>query len=481
MTDADLNLTFLQGQRFVVLGLGKTGLSVAEAFQRFEIPYTAWDDDSAKRSTAAAKGVTVMENPEAILAGEIQNYNGLVLSPGIPTRLEKAPPIVLATQRANITIFTDIDIFLQAVPDVPIIGITGTNGKSTTTALIGHILKESGRKVAIGGNIGIPALELPRLEADGIYVLELSSYQLELCPNLRSDISVLLNITEDHLAYHGDMATYIKAKVNLLLAPPTMGNPNAPPPTAVIGLDTDICVKIAESEYNRKARNLITLAPIDSLEEIEPCMNLHYTKNAVWDGGDYVLDLSENPSLQGIHNAQNAAAALAVCRASGLTDSQIKAAIATFQSLPHRQEVLIDNDKLLVINDSKATSSDATAKALVCYDNIHWIVGGRAKTDGLTGLEAYLPRIEAAYLIGESSDRYQEWFMDNGAAFSVIPANTLEVATELAFAAAAKAAVLSGARQVILLSPAATSWDQFTSFEDRGEKFRQLVQRYKPS
>jgi UDP-N-acetylmuramoylalanine--D-glutamate ligase len=346
------------------------------------------------------------------------------------------------------------------------LGITGTNGKSTTTALIGHILELSGRRVATGGNLGIPALELEPLDEDGIYVLELSSYQLEITVSITFDVGVLLNVSADHIERHGGLDGYVAAKRIIFHRQTT-------PRCAVIGIDDEISRNIFEQ---LKAAGEQIVFPISG--ETRAAGGVYVHNGVLHDdtegrpGGQAVpaIDLREVPTLPGVHNWQNAAAAYAACKAIGIEAPVIAACLRSFPGLPHRQELIEIIDGIAWINDSKATNADAAAKALACYGNIYWIAGGQAKEGGLAGIEANVGRIAHAFLIGEAAGDFAVMLGDKvPATQSGELAAAVQQAQELARGEGREGAV-------VLLSPACASFDQFADFEARGEAFRALVE-----
>ena len=350
----------------------------------------------------------------------------------------------------------------RAQRDAGYIGVTGTNGKSTTTSLIGHILETAGRDIEVGGNLGIPVLELNGLDSTGNYVLEMSSYQLEITVSITFDVAVLLNISPDHLERHGGLDGYIKAK-RLIFHRQTK------PRTAVIGTDDETCRAIFEEL--RQADEQVVI-PISGNARVHGGVFQH---NGILiddlEGQEApVLDLGEVPSLPGPHNAQNAAAAYAVCKTLGVQPPVIAACISSFPGLAHRQELIAVIDGVTYVNDSKATNGDAAKRALACYRPIYWIAGGRAKAGGLNGVGPLLDRVAHAFLIGEAEADFAT------ALEGEVPvtrcgdlARALEDARAAALADGAPGAV-------VLLSPAAASFDQFANFEARGAAFRALVE-----
>ncbi|CAK0761215.1 UDP-N-acetylmuramoylalanine--D-glutamate ligase [uncultured Gammaproteobacteria bacterium] len=459
-----IDLSLLRGQVVAVMGLGKSGLATAEALVCAGVEAWVWDDNADRRAQAAALGARVVDLTAVELTGaDLAGVAGLVLSPGIPHTYPQPHPVAVRARAAGVPIIGDIDLLGRAQTEATYVGITGTNGKSTTTALIGHLLRALGTgPVEVGGNLGTPVLTFAPLGKNGLYVLEMSSYQLELTPSVRFKVAVLLNITPDHLDRHGGMDGYIKAK-SLIFDTQGTGD------TAVIGVDDEGCRKIYQELSTRPG---VRVVPI-SVERALP--------GGVWvrDGRLFdhtgsgvveVTDLNGIQTLPGSHNWQNAAAAYAACRALGLETDKILAAMASFPGLAHRQQRVGVGNGVVYVNDSKATNVDAAAKALVCYRPIYWIIGGRAKDSGLDGLEPLMERVRHAYVIGEATERFAVWLTANRVSFE--RCGTLDKAVAAA-AQRAETERLPGA--CVLLSPACASWDQFTSFEQRGEVFADLV------
>jgi UDP-N-acetylmuramoylalanine--D-glutamate ligase len=449
-----IDLSHLKGQRFAVMGLGKSGLPTAQALLAGGAEVLAWDDGEAGRAAAAGAGINLTDLNTADLAG----VEALVLSPGIPHSFPHPNPVAARCKAAGLPIVGDIELLFRARPKAAYIGITGTNGKSTTTALIAHILAGAGRKIAVGGNLGTPVLSLDPLDEDGIYVLEMSSYQLELSPSVAFNIAVLLNITPDHLDRHGGMAGYIAAKRNIFQHPRRSH-------TAVVGVDDPQCRAIFDDLDRNPAQAVV---PISAEREIQ---GVYVLDGLLFDGGDEpVFDLMGLRALPGRHNWQNAAAAVAATRAAGVPVADILEGLRTFPGLAHRQQSVAEDRGIRYVNDSKATNADAAARALACYEVIYWILGGQPKEGGLNGLEPFLPRIRHAFLIGEASDQFATWLETRQIPNSFC--GTLEKAVPAA-AAMARADGLPAA--TVLLSPACASWDQFRGFEHRGDMFADLV------
>jgi UDP-N-acetylmuramoylalanine--D-glutamate ligase len=445
-----------EGRKVAVLGLARSGRAAAASLAAGGAEVLAWDDNEKTRSAVA--GEIPLRDPAQIDWREIA---ALVLSPGIPHSFPAPHPAVTRARAAGVPITGDIELLGRAQPSARYIGITGTNGKSTTTALIGHILATAGKSVEIGGNLGPPALGLAPLGADGFYVLEMSSFQLELVASLAFDIAVLLNITPDHLDRHGDMDGYIAAKRRIFAD-------QGDGASAIVGIDDAICRDLADTlRHERKTR----VVPI-SVKESAPG-GVYIESGQLIDALDGqptpVFDLAEAPRLPGVHNAQNAAAAYAVMRQAGISTEAAISGIRTFPGLAHRQELVDTIDGVRYINDSKATNADATEKALACYPAIYWIAGGLPKAGGITSLAPYFTRLRHAFLIGNATGEFAAT-LDGRAPYT----RCGDLATALA-AASDRARAEHAPEAVVLLSPACASYDQFPNFEVRGDIFRELV------
>ncbi len=439
---------FLDGKTVVVMGLGKSGTATIHALLASGAKARAWDDNAVARQAAAAAGVPLGDPADA----DFTQLDEIVWSPGIPHTFPQPHPVAQRARAAGKALVCDVDLLARAKPDADFLAVTGTNGKSTTTTLLAHVLAACGREVAAGGNLGIAALALPDLGEDGRIVLELSSYQLELVPSLALRAAVLLNITPDHLGRHGGMDGYVAAK-RLVFERIIPGG------VAVIGMDDAHCARMAD-ELEGLGRNVVRLSATQKLER-----GIGAPDGILLENGQPVADLTTLHRLPGRHNWQNACAVYALARADGLAAAAIVQALATYPGLAHRQELVAVVDGVSYVNDSKATNANATEKALVCYDRIHWIIGGQAKEGGITALVPYFPRIARAYLIGEAAESFAATIAGR---LPVLPCGTLAVAV-----AAARRAARPG--EIVLLSPACASWDQFQSFEHRGDAFRALV------
>ncbi len=439
------------GRRFAVVGLGRNGLPVARALLGMGAEVVAWDDQPAARAAAADAGITVAEP-------EMEGLEALVLSPGIPHHLPAPHPLAARAIAAGVAILSDAELLFRAVRAAGsaalFAGITGTNGKSTTTALLAHILERAGRPVAAGGNLGTAALALPLLPQDGVYVLEMSSYMLERLETIRFDAAAMLNLSADHIDRHGNMAGYARAK-RAIFARQTAAD------TAVVGVDDAPSRDMTESLRKFPAR-LVTISG-------EGPADIWTDGTVLRDAAGPIADLAAARALPGTHNAQNAAAAAALAQALGVARADIAAAIETYPGLAHRQERVAEAGGVLFINDSKATNADSAARALGCYDRIVWIAGGQAKAGGIESLAPFFPRLALALLIGRDAPVLAATLAAHGVPYREV--GTLEAAVAQGWKAAR-----DNAASVVLLSPACASWDQFTGFDQRGDRFRALAQ-----
>lgn len=435
-----------------VLGLGRAGLAACRALAAGGTEVWAWDDNAAPRAAAEAEGIRVVDLHRC----DWKKPAALVLSPGIPHTHPRPHPVVRLAREADCPLTGDVELLYRTQIAATYVGITGTNGKSTTTALIGHILTSAGRTAEVGANIGTPALALEPLGDDGIYVLEMSSYQLELTERTIFDVAVLLNVSPDHLERHGGMDGYVAAKLNVFAHQDEDCH-------AVIGIDDERSRTLYET---LKAKGEQALVPISGTMAIDG--GVYAVDGLLHNDGRPLLDLKTVPTLPGSHNWQNAAAAFAACRALGLEENAITAGLRTYPGLAHRQELVAEIGGVRFVNDSKATNADAAARALSSYDTIFWIAGGRPKETGLDGIEPWLDRVRHAFLIGEAADEFSHTLKDR---VPVTVSGTLDHAVA---SASDMARGMSGA--VVLLSPACASFDQYPSFEARGDSFRTLVE-----
>jgi UDP-N-acetylmuramoylalanine--D-glutamate ligase len=421
-----------RGKRFAVLGLGKAGMPAALALRELGAEVFVWDDGEAARRAAGAMNLA----PPSKIGLPL---DGLVLSPGIPHALPKPHPEAAWAIAQNIPVMSDAELLYQAVrgsgSKARFVGITGTNGKSTTTALLAHILTVAGIANAAGANLGPAALSLPLLPDDGAYVLEMSSYMLERIASLRFDVAAMLNLSPDHLDRHGDMAGYAQAKRQIFARQDAAC-------TALIGVDDARSREMADWLQTQPAR-VVRIS-------------------------GKAFSAAGAKALPGEHNAQNAFAASAMARALGAGEAAIAQGIASYPGLPHRQAAIAEFGGVTFINDSKATNADAAARAMGCYENFIWIAGGVGKAGGVASLAPYFSRVSKAFLIGQDAGLFAATLSLHGVANDI--AGNLEAAVPAAYAEAK-------ARNVptVLLSPAAASFDQFKSFEQRGEVFTDLV------
>jgi UDP-N-acetylmuramoylalanine--D-glutamate ligase len=460
-----IRATTFSGKKVAVFGLGSSGNATALSLMAGGAEVLAWDDGEASRAAASKLGIPLADLKTADWSG----ISSLVLAPGVPLTHPEPHWVVLKAREAGAEVIGDIEIFCREraalCPDAPFIAITGTNGKSTTTALVAHILREAGRDVQMGGNIGKPILTLEPPTRERIHVVELSSFQIDLTPSLKPTVGVLLNLTPDHLDRHGPaddlnaaMRNYAAIKERLVAASQE---------AAAVGVDDSWCEAIAA-----RHANVIRVSTKRDLVGGGASMVARGRK-LVWRGGkhSYTFDLSDARALRGDHNAQNAAAASAVVAGQlGVDGGLVQRALVSFPGLAHRMEQVGKVGRVLFVNDSKATNADSTEKALLSWERgIYWILGGKPKEGGIETLSPLFPRVAKAYLIGAASDEFAAT-LDGNVPFE--RCGTLDAAT----ASAARDAAASGeAEPVVLLSPACASYDQFKNFEERGDAFRKLV------
>lgn len=454
--------TGFERKNVAVLGLGKSGLATARSLEAGGAKVFAWDDAAEKREEAAKEGFTLADSRGWVW----EHLSALILSPGIPLTHPKPHEAVLKAQAAGVEVIGDIELFQRALrasgKKARLVAITGTNGKSTTTALVGHMVRRCGDNAQVGGNIGKPVLELEAPEAATVYVVEVSSYQIDLAPSLAPNVAVLLNITPDHIDRHGTVEHYAAVKARLFAL---QGETD----TAVIGIDDMRTSSICTDVTARRIAQVIPISVGKALSRGVYALNGVLYENLAAQGVK-AGDLAGIKTLAGAHNWQNAAAAYAVGRALGYHRERILAAFESFPGLAHRMEIVGETDGVRFVNDSKATNADAASKALATYDNIYWIIGGKAKEGGITSLEEWFPRIRRAYLIGDAASEFAETLKGK---VEAIHCGTLDRAVE----AASRDALADLAEfKVVLLSPACASFDQFKSFEERGDVFRAAVQ-----
>ncbi len=452
-------VTIFAGRDVAVLGLGLSGLASACALKAGGANPILWDDNGTARDEAARQGFTVSD----LAAADWSRFAALVLAPGIPLTHPKPHWSVARATEAGVEVIGDIELFFRerARTSAPgkVIVITGTNGKSTTAALTAHLLSAAGKRVALGGNIGKAVLDLDPFAPDLTYVLELSSFQIELAPSLAPDAAALLNVTPDHLDRHGTLENYARIKSSVFAA-------LKPQATAVIGVDDEPSRAIAASLGGGHAVKRVAVG-----RSVETGVFAADGVLQEMEGGreQAKIDLAGIGSLRGAHNWQNAAVAYALARSQGLSAAAIAEGLKSFSGLSHRMEQVARRGKVLFVNDSKATNADAAGKALASFTDIYWIIGGRPKEGGLAGLEPFYPRIVRAYLIGEAADAFAGQL---GGQVDHVHCGTLARAVE---AAAADASRSAANEPVVLLSPACASYDQFDNFAKRGDAFRDLV------
>lgn len=439
------------GQRVALFGLGGSGLATARALKAGGADVISWDDNESAREKAQAEGLSIAD----LTQQNFSTFAALILAPGVPLTHPQPHWTVLRAQDAGLPIIGDIELFCRErariAPDAPFIAITGTNGKSTTTALIAHVMRVAGFDVQMGGNIGTAILSLEPPAMDRVHVIECSSYQIDLAPSLAPRVGILLNVTPDHLDRHGTMENYAGVKERLV----------AKAQQPVIGVDDDWCRAIA-TRLN---------APIEiSVERILP-RGLSYRDGWILRDGTRAFDLNGVGALRGAHNGQNAAAAIAAASALGVDDRTIAQGLKSFPGLAHRMEQVGRVGPVLFINDSKATNADATEKALLAIPrDIFWICGGVPKEGGIAPLAPLFGRVREAFLIGQASEEFARTLGAVRHSFC----GDLDHAVRAANAAAQESCAEA---PVVLLSPACASFDQYRNFELRGAHFRALVEQ----
>ncbi len=447
------------GRRVAVFGLARSGIACAQALAAGGAEVLCWDDGEAGRERAREAGLPLTDLHDVDFSG----LAALVLAPGVPLTHPEPHWTVRRAHEAGIEIIGDTEVFhrqVRKVPGAKIVAVTGTNGKSTTTALIGHVLRRTSLDAHVGGNIGTAVFNLPEPKWGRIYVIEMSSYQIDLSPGFRPDVGVQLNVTPDHLDRHGTLEHYAAVKARLF-ANMWQGD------TAVISVDDAFCRAALEGVPEGAAR-----VPFSVREVLDDGISAVGGVLQERAGGVTVkgVDLSPMKTLRGEHNWQNAAAAWAACRALSLDGTLIARAFMSFPGLEHRMQPVGRKGRVFFVNDSKATNADAAARALAAHDDIFWIAGGLAKEGGIDELMAYAPKIRRAYLIGEAAEEFARTLEKAGVAHVVC--GTLEKAVRQA----AEDAEASGIRApVVLLAPACASFDQYPSFEARGRHFMELV------
>jgi len=434
------------GKHYAVYGLARSGIATVDALLASGARVTAWDDrllpGEGRGPGRCEAAVPAALDPGLRRGTEIANLNeadltqfdSLVVTPGLPLNRH---PVATRARDAGVEIIGDIELFARARPELPphkVVGITGTNGKSTTTALVHHILETAGVSTTMGGNIGLPILAQDPLPEGGVYVLELSSYQIDLTQSLDCDVAVLLNITPDHLDRYESFEAYAASKARLF----DMQTPHE-----------HLALVMTDSEITRDLVKKLT--PYSVIEFHTP---RRFPQQYKW------------PNLQGPHNRQNAKAAIEAAISLGIARPLIEVALQNYPGLPHRMERIREKDGVLFVNDSKGTNPTATAPALAAFENIRWICGGQAKTDNLDECAPHFGHVRSAYTIGEAGELFERLLSPH---IPVKNCGKLDVAV-------LEAAADSEPGDTVLLSPACASFDQFRDFEDRGDQFRRLVE-----
>ena len=461
-------ITVFAGKKVAVFGLGKSGLLSAGALIKGGADVVVYDDNEKSANEARAAGLDVRNLAEI----DWSEIAALVLAPGVPLTHPTPHWTVQRAHRHNVEIIGDIELFCRERDKVraeqgiecPVIAITGTNGKSTTTALTTHLVAAAGRDAQMGGNIGVPVLALEPFAPGRVYVLEVSSYQIDLSPSLRATVGILTNVTEDHLDRHGTMENYAAIKA-LLPARVEAGG------TAVIGVD-DRWTRDAAARIERAGRKVVRVSVVGPLRDGYYAEGTRIV-GAVAGKAHPVVQLAGVGSLRGAHNAQNAACAVAACVALGIDLPTIQKGLVSFPGLAHRMQQVgrkkTASGGILYVNDSKATNADSAAKALGSFNDIYWIAGGKPKTGGIVSLAEFFPRIRKAYLIGEAARDFAQT-LDGRVPYEIagVMSAAIDAATRDAEAAGLK-------EPVVLLSPACASFDQYPNFEVRGKAFVDLV------
>jgi UDP-N-acetylmuramoylalanine--D-glutamate ligase len=457
-------VTTFAGRKVAVFGLGGSGLNSAGALLAGGADVIGFDDNPDSVAKARAGGIPTAD----LWLADWSRIAALVLAPGVPLTHPQPHWVVKLARQANVEVIGDVELFCRErarhAPGAPFVAITGTNGKSTTTALIAHLAASAGMDAQLGGNIGTAILSLlpaslsvmPRR----VHVIECSSYQIDLAPSLDPSVGILINLSEDHLDRHGTMEHYAAVKERLITGVPRQG-------TAIVGVDDAWCRAVAERR-DKSAHGVVRISVRERLKDGIYAEG-HHLMRAEGSGAIAVADLSGIGSLRGVHNAQNAACATAAALALGLDAAAIQAGLRSFPGLAHRMEEVGRRGKVLFVNDSKATNADSAAQALACFGEIFWIVGGKPKTGGIESLRKFFPRIRRAYLIGEAASEFAATLGRD------VPHEITGTLDEAVKAAARDAQASAAKEPVVLLSPACASFDQYRNFEIRGDAFRDLV------
>ncbi|MGZ9105493.1 MAG: UDP-N-acetylmuramoyl-L-alanine--D-glutamate ligase [Rhodoplanes sp.] len=458
-------VTTFVGKKVAIFGLGVSGLATASALFAGGADVIGWDDSEERIEYATSAGI-----PTADLRHiDWSRVAALVLAPGVPLTHPAPHWTVGLARAAAVEVIGDIELFCRErrshAPDAPFVAVTGTNGKSTTTALTAHLLAAAGYEVALGGNIGTAILSLEPPRPGRVHVIEVSSFQIELAPTLDPSVGILLNVSEDHLDRHGTMANYAGLKERLVAGVQEDG-------IAILGVDDGWCQAAAD----RIARSGRRVVRVSVRRPLVDGVYVEADRILLAEGGasEEIALIGGISTLRGVHNAQNAACASAAALALGVAPKIIQDRLRSYPGLAHRIEEVGRQGRVVFVNDSKATNADAAARALACFSDIYWIAGGRPKTDGIASLDGYFPRIRKAYLIGEAAPHFAKTLGGS------VPYEIAETLDRAVADAAADASASQAAEPVVLLSPACASFDQFKNFEDRGELFRKLVRSLPP-
>ena len=453
-------VTSFAGKTVAVFGLGGSGLASCHALKAGGAEVIAADDNAENVAKAVQAGFITADLRNVSWA----SFAALVLAPGVPLTHPVPHWSVLKAREAGVEVIGDIELFCRErrrhAPNAPFVAITGTNGKSTTTALIAHLTKFAGYETQMGGNIGTAILSLEPPRMGRVHVIEMSSYQIDLTPSLDPSVGILLNVSEDHIDRHGTIEHYAAVKERLVAGVQDGG-------TAIVGVDDGFCRDIAD-RLDRAGKNVVRISVKNPLASGIHVEHGNIVRTA---GGarSEVAALGGIGSLRGQHNAQNAACAAAAALAMGISKDVLQEGLRSFPGLAHRMEQVGRRGNVLFVNDSKGTNADAAAKALSSFNDIFWIAGGKQKEGGITSLAEFFPRIRGAYLIGEAASDFAQT-LDGKVPYEI--SVTLDVAVANAARDAAEAGL---AEPVVLLSPACASFDQFRNFEIRGDRFRELV------
>lgn len=453
-------VTTFAGKKVAIFGLGISGLATSSALFAGGADVIGWDDSDERIEYATSAGIPTADLHKI----DWSRIAALVLAPGVPLTHPAPHWTVELARAAGVEVIGDIELYCRErrsyAPDAPFVAVTGTNGKSTTTALTAHLLTTAGKEVALGGNIGTAILSLAPPSPGRVHVIEVSSFQIELAPSLDPSVGILINVSEDHLDRHGTMANYAGIKERLAAGVQENG-------TAIIGVDDGWC-QAAADRIARSGRRVVRVSirqPLDDGIFVEGDRILRAESGATQE----IAHIGGIPTLRGVHNAQNAACATAAALALGIAPNTIQDGLRSYPGLAHRIEEVGRQGRVVFVNDSKATNADAAARALACFSDIYWIAGGRPKSDGIASLDGFFPRIRKAYLIGEAAPQFAKT-LEGAVAYDIV--DTLDRAVA---AAAEEASASEAADPVVLLSPACASFDQFKNFEDRGDAFRKLV------